>query len=569
MKRNPFPRDPRTGRISRRFFVGAAAGATSLLAAGPDSSQDAAENIGQPANHGSNSASERSREAYRIRVQAAQAERDLHQPTQTPNSDEADFPTRIGNFSKGLPHNALGEVDPNAYEVFRRAMVDGGSQADIEKIPMGSADRKFTNPCAGAAFQLEGADSHRLAIPAAPSIQSAETAGEMVELYWAALLRDVPFAQYDSDPIAAAAAADLSRLSNFKGPKTNGQVTPATLLRGSTAGDRVGPYISQFLLKSIPFGVQVVDQKMRAYMPGVDYLTSFDDWLATQNGVRASHAAQFDTTRRYVRNGRDLAQWVHIDVLYQAYFNAMLIMLASPDTGDPFTGGGMGVPLNPGNPYAKSVNQEGFGTFGAPGIASLVAEVASRALKTVWYQKWFVHRRLRPEAFGGLVHNRIVKKANYPVHADVLNSQAVSRVQSKYGTALLPAAFPEGSPLHPSYGAGHATVAGACVTILKALFDESYVIPNPVVPTADGTSLVPYTGADAGKLTVGGELNKIAANIAIGRNIGGVHWRSDYAESVKLGEAYAISLLRDQKATYGEVFHGFTFTKLDGTKVTV
>ncbi len=41
------------------------------------------------------------------------------------------------------------------------------------------------------------------------------------------------------------------------------------------------------------------------------------------------------------------------------------------------------------------------------------------------------------------------------------------------GNALLPMAFPEGSPTHPAYGAGHATVAGACVTILKAWFDES------------------------------------------------------------------------------------------------
>ncbi len=43
-------------------------------------------------------------------------------------------------------------------------------------------------------------------------------------------------------------------------------------------------------------------------------------------------------------------------------------------------------------------------------------------------------------------------------------------------TALLPMAFPEGSPMHPAYGAGHATVAGACVTILKAFFDTSAVL---------------------------------------------------------------------------------------------
>ena len=73
-------------------------------------------------------------------------------------------------------------------------------------------------------------------------------------------------------------------------------------------------------------------------------------------------------------------------------------------------------------------------------------------------------------------------------------------------------AFVEGCPMHPSYGAGHATVAGASVTMLKALFDESFPITNPVVPSPDGQTLIPYTGSDANKLTLGGELNKLAAN---------------------------------------------------------
>src|SRR5438105_6658339 len=133
-------------------------------------------------------------------------------------------------------------------------------------------------------------------------------------------------------------------------------------------------------------------------------------------------------------------------------------------------------------------------------------------------------------------------------------------------TNLLPMAFSEGCPLHPAYGAGHATVAGACVTILKAWFDESHLIPNPVQATPDGLSLVPYTGP---ALTVGGELNKLASNVAIGRNLAGVHWRSDATESLKLGEAVAISILRDQRNTYNESFNGFTFTKFDGTRVTI
>ena len=136
----------------------------------------------------------------------------------------------------------------------------------------------------------------------------------------------------------------------------------------------------------------------------------------------------------------------------------------------------------------------------------------------------------------------------------------------KNGTYLLPMAFAEGCPTHPSYTAGHATVAGACVTILKAVFDENFVIPRPVIPTPDGLALVPYHGP---ALTVGGELNKLASNVATGRNIGGVHWRSDAMESLRLGEAIAISILRDQRALYNERFDGFTFTKFDGTKITV
>jgi hypothetical protein len=268
-----------------------------------------------------------------------------------------------------------------------------------------------------------------------------------------------------------------------------------------------------------------------------------------------SSANDFDPIRKYIRTGRDLSAWVHVDVLFQAYFNALLIMASQ------------GYPVNPGNPYVGSKTQIGFTTFGPPHFAALVCEVATRALKVTWHKKWQVFRRLRPEAYGGLVHNQ--KTGNrYPGVLDdrLLNSAAVDRVHDKYGTYLLPIAFPEGSPTHPSYTAGHATVAGACVTILKALFDENYEIQNPVVPTADGLSLEAYHGPT---LTVRGELNKLASNVATGRNIAGMHWRSDSLESMRLGEKVAISILRDQRACYNEKFNGFTFTKFDGTTITV
>ena len=65
------------------------------------------------------------------------------------------------------------------------------------------------------------------------------------------------------------------------------------------------------------------------------------------------------------------------------------------------------------------------------------------------------------------------------------------------------------------------------MTALKAFFNESFVIPNPVLAADDGQSLNAYTGADAGLITVGGELNKLASNVALGRDMAAEHWRSD------------------------------------------
>ncbi|MCC7020431.1 MAG: vanadium-dependent haloperoxidase [Ardenticatenales bacterium] len=493
----------------------------------------------------------RSQLAYNMRLAAANQSR-IPDPKQTNNGDEARYPTRIGSFTKGMPHNNLGEVSLPTYTAYLKAL-DSGSWQDWENIPMGGP-LLFKNPLAGIAYVLEGGDPGCMTQRAAPTFASAESAGEIVENYWMALLRDVSFTEYAADGNAAAAAADLSRMSDFRGPRQGGAVTPATLFRGLTAGDLTGPYISQFMWLDTRFGAESVDRRMRTMQPGVDFMTSYADWLAIQRGAPPPLPAQPDPTPRYIRNGRDLSEWVHIDVLYQAYLDAMLILF------------GLGAPTNTNDPYRLSRTMCGFGTLGPPYFASILAAVAKPALETVWHQKWYVHRRLRPEAFAGRVHHRLTGTAAYPVHNDVLNSDAVMQAFSRHGTYLLPMAFPEGSPAHPAYGAGHATVAGACVTLLKAFFDESWVLPNPVVAAPDGLSLEPYAGP---ALTVGGELNKLASNVAIGRNIAGVHWRSDATESLKLGEDIAIRFLREEKMLLREKFLGWTFTKFDGTRITV
>ena len=104
------------------------------------------------------------------------------------------------------------------------------------------------------------------------------------------------------------------------------------------------------------------------------------------------------------------------------------------------------------------------------------------------------------------------------------------------------------------------------VTVLNAFFDEDAIIANLMQPDpSDPSKLIPYKGPP---LTVGGELNELALNYAFGRDWSGIYRRSDAAASLALGEDLAISILRDERATYREAFDGFRFTRFDGTKVT-
>ncbi|HEV2913871.1 MAG TPA: vanadium-dependent haloperoxidase [Pyrinomonadaceae bacterium] len=496
---------------------------------------------------------QRRNRAYQIRQQAALYQKNLPLAPHPINGDEERYTNRIGSYSKALPHNSLGEVNAAAYGALIKALASG-TPSDFETIPLGGVVKQ-ANPQAAFAYELEGSDSHCLAIGAPPSFSSAELAGEMVELYWQALTRDVPFSDYNTDALINDAAVELSKLSDFRGPKTGGQVTTETIFRGRTAGDLAGPYVSQFLWKDFLYGATPLSQLIRTTAPGREYLTTYSAWLAVQNGAAAAAtASQFDSTPRYIRNGRDLAEYVHRDFSYQAFLNAALILF------------GMRAPLDSASPYSRSKSQSGFSTFGSPHVLDLLARVANSALKAAWYQKWSVHRHLRPEEFGGRVHNHKTGAARYPLHAEVLGSVALNRVYGKYGSYLLPMAYPEGAPTHPSYPSGHAAVAGACTTVLKAFFDESFVIANPVEATPDGLMLIPYAGQ---QLTVGGELNKLASNIAIGRNTAGVHWRSDAIEGLALGEAVAIGILTDMRGCFNEKFDGFSLSRFDGTTITV
>ena len=514
----------------------------------------------------------RVRRCFAIRLGTANDEAHIPVPLHTTNGDEDRYPDKCGTYSKGILQDGIGLVNLNAFQSFKRALTSG-NPADFENIIMGGT-RTLNGPQSGLAFGLEGSDaiqfgnapcpdnqSNAVVVPPAPALASAAYGTELVEMYWASLLRDVAFTDYLLNATAAEAAQELSGMPSYAGPRDgNGNVTPALLFRGGYPGETIGPYLSQLCLIPTFLGAQELSQQMFTYTAGLDYMTDPATFQQVQNGIDTGLRNQIDPQPRYLNSGRALGAYTHVDVLYQAYFTAYLVLNT------------LGVPLNPGNPYLNSSTQNGFGTFGQPDFAAAVAAVASFALNCVWYHKWFVHLRQRPESGGAIVRQILTGQGGTldgSVNDNVLNSIAVQRSVNRYGDYFLSQAFPEGSPTHPAYPTGHGTVAGACITILKFFFDGNFVIPDPVVPSSDGLSLVPYTGGDAGQITVNGELNKLAHNISFGHGIHpGIHWRSDTDSSIQLGETLAISVLQDRALTYNEKFT-VHFTKIDGTTATI
>ena len=453
-------------------------------------------------------------------------------PAQIDNGDEALYPDKSGTYTKGILQTGVGLVDLAAYQTFKKAL-NSGDPADFEAITLGGP-RTLNGPQGGLAFDLECLDCSQFGVPPAPALASEEYATELVELYWASLLRDVAFTDYPSDPVAMQAANELSSMASYKGPRdASNKVTPDLLFRGGFAGETLGPYISQFIIQNTSMGTLPITQQYNTLKKNIDYMKDPTIFLQVQNGIPTGALLQPDIPL-FLHNGRGLAAYTHVDVLYQAYFMAYLVLNT------------MNAPLNPGNPYNGSKTQNGFGTMGQPDIAATLAAVAREALNAVWYQKWYVHLRHRPESGGAIVYLMNIGEGNMiqgHVSPTVLNSQAVQTSFSTNNSYFLSQAFPEGSPTHPAYPTGHGTVAGACITVLKFFFDGDFVIPNPQVPSSDGTTLNNYTGSDAGQLTVNGELHKLAHNISFGHGIhAGIHWRSDTDTSIQLGEAVALSI---------------------------
>ncbi|MEM7525936.1 MAG: hypothetical protein AAF360_19715, partial [Pseudomonadota bacterium] len=543
--------------------------------------------------------------SYRCFVEAINSPDETLFEKDVPTAEDCDYACGIRGAAD--PVKWRGWESPRAGHVYELEGPDPGAVAMAPAPRIGSSelaaemaevyglallrDVPFTTICEGGATKL---------CPSKKSSKSILSADEIV-----ALLNKMPFysgkGAHSSTPHNADCGYNgFERNRRFARTQGEQALTAATAFRGSTKGALVGPYISQFMLIGatslagpgggasnfpgrvaafdlqdgfIPYGSVIIDQRTLSHKNCVDYMTDWCSWLDVQNGANFKGADQYETNRRFITTPRDLATYVHFDALYEAYLNAGLVML------------GMGVPASKGFPEPSPTGRrDAFATFGGPHVLSLVTEVATRCLKAVRRQKFNYHRRARPEALGGRltlskaglgdklgcaapafdktlseIPNPLIKavvqhnKAQNQLadHRNVVCEKTCTAggiTEKKFNDSnlLLPMAFPEGSPMHPAYGAGHATVAGGCVTMLKAFFEmfedcDSFVerklvdaegAPIVYVPTTDGARLT-KDQKTKGALTIQGELDKLAANISIGRNMAGVHYYSDYYDSLR------------------------------------
>src|SRR5215469_7207041 len=325
----PMKADPASPpRVSRRTLLeGSASSALgvatvgwscAVIGPGAASAADSAPGNGSP----------RQMAVFRIRQAAAQAYLEEQVPSHRSNGDEARYPDKRASFAKTLPHNDAGEVDAKAFATFVSVLTSGDPDG-FESLPRDpAAEVPLNDPQATYAFDLAGLDGAATGLDPPPTFASPLMATEMAELYWLSLTRDVPFREYETDPLVAAAVSDMNAFAEPVASGPGQKPTPATVFRGETPGDLIGPYLSQFLWLDIPYGIKTVEQRYTVPTRGQSFLTDYGEWLACQRGAAPRSKLALDATPRFICSGRELVEYVHRDFSFQTYMNAALIMLA-------------------------------------------------------------------------------------------------------------------------------------------------------------------------------------------------------------------------------------------------
>ena len=491
---------------------------------------------------------------HQYKLKRKVAKRDVNRKVIVANNrDLIRIPNFRGNFSKAFPHTN-GIVDKHEYKKLLRGIFKQ-SPKDLLKIKLGSPNGfKLVDFSTLYDLDVIGPYKGTYKIPVAPRIESAEAAADMVEIYELALARDVPYCQWDTSPVIATACANLSSLIDYKGPTVgpNKTVTPRTIFRGDTVGDLIGPFMAQFLLYPIKYGLLEYSQRCNYPPPSIDYMTTIPNYLSCWNGTITEKAVASTKTNCYMATLRDSTAYHHVDEPGELFLNTALILIS------------LNVPPFNGNPYTNGIikDQTPFVSLSHADLYDLLFRACRMAMDVAWYVK-LMNLRLRPEEFAYQIQCCRNGDRAISFHSDIINNSVLQRIYASQGNYLMPQAYVEGAPCHPSYPSAHSTVAGAMSTILKAWFDCSFQLPHSYVASVDGQSLL-ETGDT---LTVGNEIDKLASNCALFRCAAGIHYRSD-GNGLALGEAVAIALLEEMVGRYSTPVK-FDIKKRDGKRIAI
>jgi hypothetical protein len=499
------------------------------------------------------------------------------------------IPDFRGVYSKGFAgHTGANNIPTNPNKVVYQKFVDGLKNRDINLINQVCSlpPARLADPCSLFDLEIQGKNRFSYSMPPAPSPIGATGAAELLEVYAMALLRDYQLvlldpncSLYSSIPQIAKDRVQkyITELNKNQIPallqcpvNAQGNITPSLLFRGDSSGCKVGPYTSQFLYYPVVLGTLLLEQEnvvLDTSFNKIDFSnndlgTTTNYFLEIWNGV-GKPAQEDKITLRYLTTLRDLALYIHRDEVWQPFFIACSLLLD------------YGVPTGF---YCKNRSSapSRFINLGVVDLWSLVMKAVKLAMNSAWVWKW-KQLRMRPEEMAYQVH----LKKKYPEDPSGLNfpsfllsnqNDIMNDISNNNnGNYLMPLSYRQGSPFHPAYPGGHATIAGACITILKAWFNCDTLI-KAYIPDLSGNELLEYrigTGSTADVFfKVSDELDKLGYNCGITRNFAGIHYRSDDIQGLLLGETVAIDLLKEEIMKYTDDIT-FRFRKVNGSIQTI
>lgn len=451
-------------------------------------------------------------------------------------------------FSKTFQHPDNKSPQPDHYQKLLNGILNKDSQKITE---VSSICPKLVDVYCLFDKELVGINKSSYSIEDAPRPTSERGAAELIELYNMSIARDVLFSDWNTSSIIQNVLTNLNLVKqSLQAPLENGNITVNTLFRGPTTGDRIGPYVSQFLYYPVQIGALPVEQKYQS-PDSTNFMTSVPTFLNIWNGGNPVVNPLLTGPTRYLLTVRDCANYIHLDPVWQPFFTASTILLNQK------------IPVGyncSARPGTKFIN------LGPIDLHELLMETTKLAMDATWVWKW-CQLKLRPEEMGYQVHLRITDGTGVDFPQSLLTNPVLTEIFNQNGNYLLPQAYPEGSPVHPAYPAGHATIAGAMATILKAWFDCTKTI-KAKIPNADGSALVDYMeNGQQVYLNVGDELDKLASNCGTFRNFAGIHYRSDL-NGILLGELVGIELLENMAKRYS-CNVTFNLKKRDGTMIQI